>query len=773
MSSNQRSTLESIWHHVSGRILLAPGEVVSWVSGLSHARMAWGSIGLAALLLLSSNLIVSRVFRDWRADFTQEKLFTISPATRSVLATIDEPITLRMYFSKKLGEASPQHLKMFERVKSLLEQYASQARGKINLQFFDPEPFSEAEDRAQAGGLSGRPLGEGDNVYFGLVAQNRTDQQEVLEFFSQERERFLEYDLTKLIHVLSSPKKRVVGLISSIPVDGGGPQNPMMPRRQQQPLIVVEHMKEFFEVKTLAPDIAAVPADVDVLMLIQPSGLSKQATYAIDQFALKGGRIMAFVDPNPELAQMGGGFPGMMMGGGAPLDQDFIGLMKAWGIEYDPTKIATDFRHALRLESGTNPGWFSLGKESVPELDVLAADVKTMLVATPGVLAKAAGATTDFQPLLQIVKDGAVVPADRFPPGMIGRHNVTEADLKPARRPIVIAARVAGSAKSAFPDGRPKVEAPKEEKKAEADQAAPPPGGAPAPKSAEAPAPKVEPAAPPAAPKVEPAAPAAKEDAAASARPSKEARSGEGASGQKAAADSDKSGAAPKAPAPEAAKAAEAPKAAEKAKEEAKAKDAKEPPKAAEPATPHLAGGSINVVVVADTDFLQNPLWVDVQQQRNGQLVATARHHNGGFVINALENLAGGTAFLGLRGRGISDRPFDTVEQIKREAELRYRAEEKRLEARFKELQRNLANVTVKGDGQVLLSEKENQAIDNFKSELTVIRRRLREVQLAQRQDINNLQWWLMLLNIAAVPLVIGGGGIALMMMRRRPKQHA
>lgn len=808
MSTNQRSLPARIWHLVSGRLLLAPGEVVSWVSGLSHARLAWGSIALAAVVLLSSNLVVSRMLRDWRSDFTQDRLFTISPATRSVLATLDEPIALRMYFSKKLGEASPQHLKMFERVRSLLEQYTSQAKGKIDLKLFDPEPFSEAEDRAQAGGLTGRPLGEGDQVYFGLVAQNRTDQQEVIEFFSQERERFLEYDLTKMIHVLSSPRKRVVGLISSLPVDGGGPQNPMMPqRRAQQPMIVIEHMKEFFDVKTLGADITAVPASVDVLMLIQPAGLSKQALYAIDQFALKGGRIMAFVDPHPELAQMGGGMPGMGMGGAAPVDPEFVSLMaKSWGVEFDPTKIATDFRRALRLEAGTNPGWFALGKESIPELDVLAADIKAMIVATPGVVSKAIGTTTDFQPLLQIAQGGAIVPAERFTGSMLGRHTVTEADLKASKKSIALAARVAGAAKSAFPDGRPKAETPKgekqEEKKAEKKaepapkSAAPDKAAAPAPvepvkkapeKSADAPATKAEadvktpapgvkidtaPKTVPPAPKAEPVTPkadalpkAATKDDAGSGRPTKDARTAEGTGAAKDAA--------PKTAEP--AKAPAAPKADDKAKDGAKeaAKDAKQQPKAAAPETPHLAAGNINVVVVADTDFLQNPLWVDVQQQRSGQLVATAIRHNGAFVINALENLAGGAAFQGLRGRGISDRPFDTVEQIKREAELKYRAEEKRLEARFKELQRNLSNVTVKGDGQVLLSEKENQAIDNFKAELTVIRRRLRELQLAQRQDINRLQSWLLFFNIAAMPLLIGGGAIALMMMRRRRTMNA
>lgn len=802
MSTNERSLPARIWHFVSGRLLLAPGEVVGWVSGLSHASLAWGSIALAAVILLSSNLVVSRVLRDWRSDFTQDRLFTISPATRSVLATLDEPIALRMYFSKKLGEASPQHLKMFERVRSLLEQYASQARGKIDLKLFNPEPFSDAEDRAQAGGLTGRPLGEGDQVYFGLVAQNRTDQQEILEFFSQERERFLEYDLTKMIHVLSNPRKRVVGLISSLPVDGGGPQNPMMPqRRGQQPMIVVEQMKEFFTVKTIAPDITAVPADVDVLMLIQPSGLTKQSLYAIDQFALKGGRILAFVDPNAELAQMGG-MPGMMMGGGAQVDAGFVSMMsKSWGVEFDPTKVATDYRHALRLESGTNPAWFTLGKDAIPQLDVLAADIKTMIVASPGAVAKAVGATTDFQPLLEIPQGGALVPADRFIPGMIGRHTVTEADLKPSRKSIALGARIAGTAKSAFPDGRPKAEAPKEEKQAEkkADAApkspAPEKAAAPAPaepakkapeKSAAAPVAKAGPDAKTIAPgvkvdtapsKAEPAPPkadappkaAAKQDPS-SGRPTKDARTAEttGAGAAKDQAPAAK-GAAPKSAEP--AKQPAQPKADDKSKDAAK--DAKQPEKAAAPEAPHLASGNINVVVVADTDFLQNPLWVDVQQQRNGQLVATPLRHNGAFVINALENLAGGTAFLGLRGRGVSDRPFDTVEQIKREAELKYRAEEKRLEARFKELQKNLSNVTVKGDGQVLLSEKEHQAIDNFKSELTVIRRRLRELQLAQRQDINDLQWWVTLLNIAAMPLLIGGGAIAMMIMRRRRKMEA
>ena len=259
--------------------------------GISRRTLAWGGLALGAVILLAVNLIASSALRDARIDLTKERLYTISEGTRKTLRAIDEPVDIRVYFSKKLGEAAPSYGKMFERVRTLLEQYSGIARGKLQVTFLDPEPFSDAEDRAVAAGLKGIRLNqEGEMGYFGIVGSNSTDTESNLPFLSTDRERFLEYDVTKLIVTLANQTKSGVGLISGIPIEGS-PGNPMMGRPPSPPVVMLEQIREFFELKTIAKDAKEIPADVGVLMVVQPEGLSADTAYAIDQFALSGGKI--------------------------------------------------------------------------------------------------------------------------------------------------------------------------------------------------------------------------------------------------------------------------------------------------------------------------------------------------------------------------------------------------------------------------------------------------------------------------------------------------
>jgi len=188
---------------------------------LSRSAAAWWSLVAAFVLFVAVNVIAEQTLRGTRIDLTARHLYTLSPGSKKVLAKIDEPITLRFYYTPRLGEAAPPYGIYAERVREMLEQYAALAAGKIKLEFIDPEPFSAEEDRAVAFGLQGVPLAQGgDQVYFGLAATNATDDQQTIGFFQPERERFLEYDLTKLVYSLAFPKKDRRGLISSLPFQG-------------------------------------------------------------------------------------------------------------------------------------------------------------------------------------------------------------------------------------------------------------------------------------------------------------------------------------------------------------------------------------------------------------------------------------------------------------------------------------------------------------------------------------------------------------------------
>ena len=202
-------------------------------------------------------------------------------------------------------------------MRALLQQYSDISGGRLELAVFDPEPFSDAEDKAVAAGLRGVRLNQdGEAGYFGLVGTNSTDIDATIPFFTTDREAFLEYDLTKLIYTLANPKKRVVGLITSLPLDGGmNPMAMMGGGRPPPPQMVMEQIRDFFEVKTLAQDVKEIPADVDVLMVAQPDRLTPEAAYAIDQYVLGGGKILAFVDPVVG-DQRAAGADGMMAVGG-------------------------------------------------------------------------------------------------------------------------------------------------------------------------------------------------------------------------------------------------------------------------------------------------------------------------------------------------------------------------------------------------------------------------------------------------------------------------
>jgi len=701
----------------------ALGRAAATAGRINRRTLAWGGLVLAAVILLAVNLIASSALREAKLDLTQDRLFTISDGTRKALRAIDEPIDIRVYFSKKLGEAAPTYGKSFERVRTLLEQYRDIARGKLRVTFLDPEPFSDAEDHAVAAGLKGVPLNrEGEMGYFGIAGSNSTDTESNLPFLAVDRERFLEYDVTKLVVTLANQRKNVIGLISGIPIEGS-PGMPMMGRPPSPPLLMVEHIKEFFEVKSIAREAKEIPADIGVLMVVQPEGLSADLAYAIDQFALSGGKVLAFVDPVPEMQRQG---QMMFMMAGPPDLTEFDKLLQAWGVAFDATKVAADRSRARRVQFGGGPRpnvtdyvvWLSLKRNNLDDRDVLAADIQQLNFASAGILAKAADAKTEFSPIVRTTADAMQLSADSV--SMMPDAVALLRNYKSGGRPLVLAARVSGEVNSAFPNGAP-----------------PPPAVADAKSDA---------------------GDAAKDNAADKAKDKT----------------TNKDKAAAKTPA---AKAQERKPGAPAAKSEDKKADAETAKTPAPPQRPHVASGNINVIVIADTDFLHDQFWVDIREFV-GQQVAIPNAHNGSFVLGALENLSGSDALISLRGRGVADRPFELVGELRREAEQRFREKEQVLTARLSEVQAKLAGGFKKqSDGEnLVLTDSDRQEIEKFRGDFLAVRRELREVKRELRKDIDRLDGVLKFVNIAAVPLLIGLASIGWAYRRRRtthPQQVA
>src|SRR5271157_1639640 len=188
-----------------------------------HRRIWFSVVGVLAVaaIVIGINMFADARLANQRIDLTHGQIYTLSPGTRQILQGLKEPITLRLFYSRRLGSTVPVYGTYADHVREMLGEYAAVSDGKVRLEFYDPEPFSDTEDRALAYGLQGVPLDQGGvQVYFGLAGSNLEDDERTIAFFQPERERFLEYDLTKLIYDLSNPKRPVIGLMSSLPLDG-------------------------------------------------------------------------------------------------------------------------------------------------------------------------------------------------------------------------------------------------------------------------------------------------------------------------------------------------------------------------------------------------------------------------------------------------------------------------------------------------------------------------------------------------------------------------
>ncbi len=422
-------------------------------------RLAIVAVAVAAVLFLAVNIISQTLFGSTRLDVTQGRIYTLSEETIPVFRDIQEPIIVRVYFSQSLAEASPRHSVYYQRIRDLLSQYASLSGGMLQIQYFDPEPFSDVEDRAVGFGLQAIPLGNLNEVgYFGLAATNSTDDQEVVPFFNLERESFIEYDLTKLVYTLSNPDQPKIGLITSLPVDGGmTPGMGGMGGTPTPPWQIMDQMRDFFDVERLDMEIDAIDEDIDVLVLAQPDGLSETAAYTVDQWVLAGGSVMMFLDPNLE---SGNNPAGGMPGGAGDID-NAKKLIEAWGLTFEDDVVAGDLRSAVRVNTAMGgrpvisdyPAWMNLQTDALNAEDAITGDLKNVTLATAGVLSLNDESGLDIRPLIQTGVESQKIASDK----VMGLPDVVAlfSEFEPSGERLLLGARITGLAKSAFPDGPP------------------------------------------------------------------------------------------------------------------------------------------------------------------------------------------------------------------------------------------------------------------------------------------------------------------------------
>ena len=457
--------------------------------------MKFKLFSLLALLLgfIGGAFLLNQLGSSARLDLTEQKLYTLSEGTRNILAQLNQPVELELYFSQKASADLVKVRAYEQRVRELLDEYVMLSGGKLSLKVVDPAPFSEEEDQATAYGLQAVPVSvSGDNLYFGLVAKAQLplaepaaepqDENDVLSddssaaehndiapdkaaaeqavatqehvaklpFLQPDREAFLEYEITQLIYQVQQTQPVVIGLLSGLDVRGGfNPQT----GRPAPAWMAIDQLDGPYEIRSLTAGLDHIDDDIDLLLLVQPPELTDAALYAIDQFALKGGRVLAFLDPVAETAP-NGGLMGMGDSGSA---SSLNTLLKSWGVGWNPDQVVLDATNALVVNQGPGRpplrhfGLLALHPESLNADDVVTAQLEAINLSSVGHFTALEDATSSVEPWLYSSHDSMLTDANRLRMG--GDLMALQRDFVPASEEFNLAVRVQGKAASAFPDG--------------------------------------------------------------------------------------------------------------------------------------------------------------------------------------------------------------------------------------------------------------------------------------------------------------------------------
>ena len=616
------------------------------MSTKTQQRLSATSLALLGIAFIVAVSITNQLFKGWRIDLTENNLYTLSDGTLNLLEGLDEPINLYFYFSDQASESMPSLRSYADRVREMLEEFESEADGNIRLSVIDPLPFSEDEDRATQFGLQGVQLGVSpDPIYMGLAGTDSIDNEETIPFFQPDKEAFLEYDIAKLVSTLSSPDRTVIGILSGVEMTGSF--DPQM-QRMVPPWMVYQQAQQLFEIRNLGTTFVDIADDISLLWIVQPKSLSNKTLYAIDQFVMRGGKAMIFVDPvadvDPASTEgMPQGMPPMGQGSDLPT------LFDAWGIEFTGDEVVADAGQALQITGmDRRPvrhyGYIGVTGERMSGNDIITADLNVVHLATAGSIRIMEDSPATLDPLFRASADAQGMPATRF--SFLPDPSSLQDGFSPSGDAYVLAARISGNLPSAFPNG-------------------PPPTGV-----------------------------------------------------------SSTDGDAP-----------------------SEAGNANHLPVTAEPA---------NLILVADVDMLADHLWVQVQNFF-GQQLANAFASNGAFVINALENLAGSSDLIGVRSRASYTRPFTRVEELRVDAESRFRSTEQRLQSELDETEQRLVELQSarEDSGNIIMTPEQQAEIDRFIDQRSAIRQELRAVQRGLDEDIEQLGNWLKIINIGLVPLLL------------------
>ncbi len=421
--------------------------------------MKTGSKALAIALLFVGLVLVNYLASQLpiRGDATADRIYTLSPGTKSLLSNIEEPVVIDYYFSKDVAGLRVSDKNYAERVQEMLRQYVRASGGKLALNVINPRPDTPEEERAAAAGLQPQmvPM-TGESLYFGLVA-TQADQHKIIPALTPQREAFLEYDLSQLVYSVQQLTRPKLGLITSLPLRAQ-PHNPMMmaARPPQPGQLIAGEWERSFELVNVESSATALPAGLDALAIVHPQGVSPKLQYAIDQFLLAGKPVFLAVDPSSQHFKMQGGQAAMF--GGAPnLSSDLPTLLKAYGVTYDPQQVVGDLAKATPVQTGQGtvtrlPVWLSLTKDDFDQQSQAVAQLESLLFVEPGSFRINAPAGVTVTPLVQTSDQTSDIMATTLQ--MMAPEAIERQILPSGKR--TLAALLTGKFKTAFPDGPPR-----------------------------------------------------------------------------------------------------------------------------------------------------------------------------------------------------------------------------------------------------------------------------------------------------------------------------
>lgn len=414
-------------------------------------------VAIAVIIFFCVNIIGSLQFKRFGIDFTEDGIYSLSKGSYNIVEKSDEPIKLKLFFSNKIANGFPAIKAYASRVTALLEEYALASDGDITVELIDPEPLSDDEDLAISYGLKAAPVdNKGNEVYFGLVAVNSVDESRLIPIFHFEREKFIEYDISRIINDLSGVKRPKIGILTDLSMDA--PTMFGMPNvTGQKSWIILEQMRKQFEVVPVKNDATSIDKSIDVLMVVQPKKISDETLYAIDQFVISGGRSVMFLDPNAE--KKGGDSPKE----DASFDSKFNKLLGAWGLNIDNNYVIGDRKAARKVVSKDSEtgnvdyvAWLSMREENFNKSHQTTSSLRSVNLATSGVIEEAEGGKKlEVQPLITSSKNAMKIAVSKIK-GKPDPKKILSQFISDNKK-YNIAVAVSGIADSAFSNNSDKV----------------------------------------------------------------------------------------------------------------------------------------------------------------------------------------------------------------------------------------------------------------------------------------------------------------------------